>query len=174
MVDIGRTLFELIGESIVDSETPAFPTHSLLSVLKSPNATWPEDRPILLESGWALWRKAGPLKTAAISNHVLYINEDRPLLFNTLVDRFEINPLPLLQESILPTTQRLQNLITKNQFPVFPPLDSEWLAKLSLPFSRWMRLDQEELLLRDLKRLSTSQPRSVDLLNWTDQFALNR
>lgn len=174
LVDVGRTLFELFGESIVENDTADFPAHSLIDVLKSPNATWSEDRPLLLESGWALWRKAGALRTAAISNHVLYINDTTPLLYNTLVDRFEINPLPLLQESILPTTQKIQNLIAKNQFPAFEPLSSEWSAKLSLPFSRWMRNDQEGLLLKDLKRLLASQSRSLDLLNWTAQIALNQ
>jgi len=174
LVDVGRTLFELLGESIVENDAASFPTHSLLEVLKSPNATWPEDRPLLLESGWALWRKAGPLRTAGISSHVLFINDEKPLLYNTLVDRLEMNPLPLLQESILPTTQKLQNLMHKHQFPSFAPLSAEWNAKLSLSFSRWMRLDQEDQLLKDLKRLSASQPRSLDLLNWTAQIALNR
>lgn len=174
LVDVGRTLFHLLGESIVDQAPPAFPAQSLAEVLKSPNANWSDDRPLLLESGWALWRKAGPLKTAAISNHVLLINDEKPLLYNTLVDRFETNPLPMLQESILPTTQRLQSLLYRNQFPAFPPLASEWTTKLSLPFSRWMRLDQEAQLLKDLKRLLQVQPGSLDLLNWTAQIALNQ
>ncbi|MEK2644110.1 sulfatase-like hydrolase/transferase [Bdellovibrio sp. BCCA] len=174
LVDVGRTLYELLGESIVENGTSSFPSHSLLDVLKNPNSTSPEDRPILLESGWALWRKAGPLRTAGISSHVLYINDEKPLLYNTLVDRFEVNPLPLLQESILPTTQKLQNLMHKNQFPAFTSLDSEWTAKLSIPFARWMRTDQESLLLKDLKRLMSAQPRSLDILNWTAQIALNQ
>lgn len=173
LVDVGRTLYEVLGVSSVEADS-SFPATSLSGVLKSPNATWPEDRPILLETGWGLWRKAGPLRTAAISNHVLYINDEKPLLYNTLVDRFEINPLPLLQESILPTTTRLQNLLSKHQFPAFPPPEKEWTAKLSLSFSRWMRADQEDLLLKDLRRLSAQQPRSVDLLNWTAQIALNQ
>lgn len=172
LVDVGRTLFHLLGESLVESSS--FPVHSLADVLKSPNASWPEDRPLLLESGWALWRRAGPLKTAAISNHVLLIHDEKPLLYNTLVDRFEVNPLPMLQESILPTTQKLQNLLYRNQFPAFPGLPSEWTNKLSIPFSRWMRQDQEPLLLRDLKRLLNSQSGSLDLLNWTAQIALNQ
>lgn len=173
LVDVGHTLNELLGVTRVEVES-SFPAISLLSVLKSPTASWPEERPILLESGWALWRKAGPLRTAAISNHVLYINDEKPLLYNTLVDRFEVNPLPLLQESILPTTQNLQRLIQKHQFPSFTPLEIEWTTKLSLSFSQWMRPDQESLLLRNLKRLSLQQPRSVDLQNWTAQIALNQ
>ncbi|KHD89057.1 MAG: hypothetical protein OM95_05575 [Bdellovibrio sp. ArHS] len=174
LVDVGRTLFELLGESIIDNDAASFPALSLQGALKSPNVTWAEDRPLLIESGWAFWRKAGPIRSAGISHHVLYINDESPLLYNTLVDRFEVNPLPLLQESILPTTQKLQNLLSKNQFPAFPPIQSEWTKKLSLPFSRWMRPDQEADLLRDLKRLLAQQPQSLDLLNWTAQIALNQ
>lgn len=174
LVDVSRTLFELIGESVVDSSPSSFPTHSLLEVLKSPNASWSEDRPLLLESGWAFWRKAGSLRTAGISNHVLYINDEKPLLFNTLVDRLEVNPLPLLQESILPATQKIQGLLQKNQFTPFTPLNAEWTAKLSIPFYRWMRTDQEALLLKDLKKALSLSPQSIDLLNWTAQIALNQ
>lgn len=173
LVDVGRTLIELLGVSNADNSS-AFPAHSLVPVLKSPNVPWPEDRAILLESGWAFWRKAGPIRTAAISNHVLLINDSTPRLYNTLVDRFEVNPLPMLQESILPTTQKLQNLFERNQFQPFPEIDSEWRTKLSIPYSRWMRWDQEPTLLKELKRLLKAQPRSLDILNWTAQIALNQ
>lgn len=174
LVDVGRTLFELLGVSNIESGSSGFASQSLVPLLKNPEANLPEDRPILIESGWALWRKAGPVRYAGIANHVLYIHDDPPQLFNTLVDRFEINPLPLLQESILPATQRLQNLIHKNQFNDFSGISSEWKNKLSLPFSRWMRLDQEAQLLKDLKRLYQGNTKSLDILNWTAQIALNQ
>ena len=37
-----------------------------------------------------------------------------------------------------------------------------------------MRKDQEAALLRDLKRLTLNQPRSLDILNWTAQISLNQ
>ncbi|QDK36544.1 hypothetical protein DOE51_02485 [Bdellovibrio sp. NC01] len=175
LVDLGRTLYDLLGETNLDEDDNTdFPAHSLFSVLKNPVAHWPEDRPILIESGWSMWRNAGPLKTAAISNHVLYINDESPKLYNTLLDRFEVNPLPMLQESILPTTTKLQNLLRKYQLPPYIQPNSEWMSKMSLAYSRWMRQDQEASLLRDLKRLSNNQSRSIDLLNWTAQVALNQ
>lgn len=174
LVDLGRTLFEFLGESVVDSSSPFLPSHSLIDLLKNPNSSWSEDRPILMESGWALWRKVGPLRTAAIAGHVLYINDSKPLLYNTLLDRFESNPLPLLQESILPTTQKIQSLISKNQFPSFAGLDRELIAKMGVPYARWMRIDQEAALLRDLKKLTASHSQSADLQNWTAQIALNQ
>lgn len=172
--DVGQTLFDLLGESSLDNQSSDFPVHSLLEVLKSPTADWSEDRPILLESGWSLWRNAGPLRTAVISHHVLYINDDTPKLYNTLVDRLEVNPLPLLQESLLSTTTRIQNLLRKYQLPPFTPPNSEWIAKFSIPYDRWTRADQEPQLLRDLKRLNQNNPRSIDILNWTAQLALNQ
>lgn len=174
LVDVGRTLFDLLGHTIVDSGPVDFPAYSLSGALNSPELPFSENRPILLESGWALWRKAGPLRTAGLSQHVLYINDESPRLYNTLVDRFEVNPLPLLQESILPTTTKLQNLLQKNKMAPFPGLPREWNTKLSIPFTTWMRADQESHLLSSLHRLSNYQPRSLDLLNWTAQIALNR
>lgn len=173
-VDVGRTLFELLGESIVDETTVSFPAHSLIDLLKNPNSSWSEGRPLLTESGWALWRKAGDLRTAVISGYVLYINDQPPLLYNTLLDRFESTPLPLLQESLLATTQKIQSLLSRNQFNAFTPMGKEWTNKLRIPYSRWMRIDQEPLLLKDLKKLLQAQPQSEDLLNWTAQIALNQ
>jgi hypothetical protein len=174
LVDVGQTLFELLKVSRADQSAVDFPTYSLLSTLRTPNLDIPDDRPLLLESGWAFWHQAGPVRTAVIASHVLYINDTKPGLYNMLVDRFEVNPLPLLQESILPFTNKAQKLLRKNDFPAFMPLDTEWNAKLSLPFTRWMRPDQEGLLLKDLRRLLTQKPHSQDLLNWTSQMALNQ
>ncbi|WP_413583357.1 sulfatase-like hydrolase/transferase [Bdellovibrio sp. HCB288] len=175
LADVGKTLFELLGESVVENDGGDFPVHSLTGVLKSPEANWSEDRPFPIESAWALWRNAGPLRVAVISQHVLYINDEVPKLYNTLVDRMEATPLPLLQQSLLPTTNRLQSLIKKNQFPAYTPLNSEWLAKLSIPYNRWTRPDQEPLLLRDLKRLGNNHAyKNLNILNWTAQVSLNQ
>jgi hypothetical protein len=176
LADVGKTLFELLGESFVENEESSdFPAHSLASVLKNTVAVdWPEDRPFIIESGWSLWKNAGPLRTAAISHHVLYLNDAQPKLYNTLVDRMELNPLPLLQQSLLSTTNRLQALIKKHQFPSYTPPNEEWMAKLSIPYDRWTRADQEPLLLRDLKRLSSNNSKSINILNWTAQVALNQ
>lgn len=174
MVDIGRTLFDLLGETNLDKDTSDFPSHSLLGALKSPVVHWPEDRPLLIESGWPRWRNVGPIKMAAISNHILYLHNDKPLLFNTLLDRLEINPLPVLQDSILPITNKLQALLRKNQFSPYGTPNNEWQRKLSIPYARWMRFDQENLLLQDLKNLSNIIPESKDLANWTAQIALNQ
>lgn len=174
LVDVGKTLFELLGQSVADTQDDGLTSYSLLNVLKNPTPQWPENRAIMLESGWAFWRKAGPVKSAFVGGHVLYINNENPKLFNTLVDRYEFNPLPLLQESILPITRNLEQVIQKNRFVKFPPLEKEWNAKLSIPYARWIRPDQEALLLKDLKRLTQLHPNSLDLANWTAQIALNQ
>ncbi|MEN0057895.1 MAG: sulfatase-like hydrolase/transferase [Bdellovibrio sp.] len=174
LVDVGQTLFELLDGNKPPAHSSNFSAVSLGPALRNPNTAWEEERLLLSESGWALWRQAGSLRVAGIGGHVLYIHDEKPTLYNTLVDRFEVNPLPLLQESIFPTTQALRNLIFKNQFPTFSFLNREWLNKLSIPYPRWMRLDQEDLLLKDLKRIQALQPESLDILNWTAQIALNQ
>ncbi|MNJ92784.1 Sulfatase [compost metagenome] len=174
LTDVGRTLYDLLGASTTEGSPQDFPSYSLREFLKSSSGELPEDRPIVIESGWGLWRQASPLRFGVVSNFALYINDQKPLLYNTLIDRFEVNPLPLLQQSLLPYTKRAQSLIDKNRLPVFNGVSSEWVAKLSIPFSRWMRADQEALLLADLKKLSQKNPKSLDLLNWTAQISLNQ
>jgi hypothetical protein len=175
LVDIGRTLFELLGESVLDPAGAEVLTHSLMPALKSPSPDLgPEDRVLIVESGWGPWRAAASLKTAAMSGHVLYINDAPPLLYNTLVDRLETNPLPLLQESILKTTRKLEGVLQKEGFPPFSPLSNEWRAKLSIPFSRWLRADHDAALLKYLRRRAANYSSSLNLANWTAQIALNQ
>lgn len=178
LADVGKTLYDLLGTPLEAAPAPDvsedFPAYSLLQFLKSSSGDLPEARPILVESGWGFWRQASPLRVAIFSNFALYINDREPLLYNTWVDRFEVNPLPMMQQSLLPYTRRIQQLIEKNQLATFNGIDSEWIAKLEIPFSRWMRADEEPLLLNDLKRLQGQNPKSLDLLNWTAQIALNQ
>lgn len=174
LVDVGRTLFEILGVSTADQTTAGFPTHSLAEMLKTPQTTANDTRPILIESGWAFWRKTGGIRMGVISGYVLFINDERPLIYNTLIDRFESTPLPLLQESILPTTQKIQALIEKYYFSTFTHTNKEASKKLTVPYQRWMQLDKENLLLQDLKALSRANPNSLDLANWTAQIALNQ
>ncbi len=174
LVDIGRTLFELLGQSPVNDNSFSFPAFSLLDLLKNPYAIWSEERPLLIESGWANWRFGSPIFSGIIAGHVLYLNQDKPLLFNTLVDRFETNPLPILQESILPVTLKIQGLITKNQFVPFKKTTRELISKYSIPFERWLIPENEKMLLRELKKLYVNSPNDSDLANWTAQIALNQ
>lgn len=174
LADVGRTLFDLLGEDLTDKkENQDFPIHSLTSTFNKPMINWSEDRNILIESGWPIWRDLGSLKTAAISSHILYINNASPLLYNTLLDRLEVNPLPLLQESILPTTKSIRDALQSHQFLPFSTHDSDWKINLSLPFTRWMKPEEEPLLLRDLKQLSKTHPNNMNLVHWTGQIALN-
>lgn len=174
LVDIGKTLFEIFHESIIEDSSTSFPTHSLLGLLKNTSNTWNEGRPLLIESSWATWRKQGSTRVAAIADYVLYIHDERPLLYNTIVDRLESTPLPLLQESVLPTTLKLQNLILKNQFPIFTLNNKDALISYSLPYARWMRVDQEALLLQDLKQLTQRNPQNLVFPHWTAQIALRQ
>lgn len=174
LVDVGRTLLETLGVSTADQNTASYPVNSIADLLKNPQAAVNDTRPIMIESGWAFWRQAGPIRIGTIAGYVLYINDEKPLLYNTLIDRFESTPLPLLQESTLPTTKKIQTLIEQNNFSPFAYTNKELTKKLSLSYERWMRLDKEYLLLQDLKRLTRSNPDNKDLANWTAQIALNQ
>ncbi len=175
LADVGKTISSLLGVTDAsDEETEDFPSYSLQEFLKSSAADLPEARPIIVESGWGLWRQASSLRVALFANFALYIHDKKPLLYNTWVDRFEINPLPLMQQSLLPYTKRIQALLEKNQLPPFSDIDSEWVSKLDISYSRWMRADEEPALLSDLKRIQSQNPKSLDLLNWTAQIALNQ
>lgn len=174
LADVGESIKDLLGFSKELKANADFPVFSLSHAFKSSEPNWPEDRNILIESAWAYWRGAGPIKTAIINGHVLYINDDPPQLFNTLVDRFETNPLPLLQQSILKTTRKIQRSISTHSFPAFKPIPKERIAQLSIPFSVWTNPAQDRILLQRLKLLQDANPESLEIANWTAIIALRR
>lgn len=174
LADLGKTIFHLLGKEIKNNPEASFPVYSLASTFASSEPNWPEDRSLLLESGWAFWKGAGPIKTAIINGHVLYINNQSPLLYNTLIDRLETSPLPLLQQSILSTTKQIQKNIQTNKLTPFTEIPNEWTQKLSIPFTLWTYPAMEGQLLQTLKKLQKQNPDSIDLNNWTALIALRR
>lgn len=174
LADLGKTLFEILGKKIPTTNKDSFQTYSLTQSFKSSEPDWPEERNLLIESGWAFWKGVGPIKIAVLNGYVLYINEQKPLLYNTLVDRQEINPLPLLQQSILNTTREIQKSIQLNGFVPFTDIPNELKAKLSIPFTMWTHPTMEGQLLQTLKQLLRKNPDSIDLNYWTALISLRR
>ena len=132
LVDLGWTLFDLLGSAVVQQKTALshkklFPVISLKKYLMKGNMVQKVDesfgfqsgwrglnwgktsklspdlkhkmdkiifeRPLLMESGWPLWRRAGQSRFAIRKGPYLFIYDEKPKLYNSLSDRRELNAL---------------------------------------------------------------------------------
>jgi hypothetical protein len=93
LVDIGVTLKELFLGSSDTAMGEALVKTSLIGVLKKPTVDWSRDRVIYIESAWPLWRELSDIKISARKQHWLYIQGEKPQIYNTLTDSAELQPL---------------------------------------------------------------------------------
>ena len=100
LVDVGATFFDLLGfQRMKDFQNKIFPALSLKEYLAghfsqaahSSNVKF--NRPLLLESGWPLWRKSGTSRFAIRQDPYLFIYDKTPRIYNSLTDRQELHPL---------------------------------------------------------------------------------
>ncbi len=100
LVDVGATFFDLLDFQRMESfQKKIFPVLSLKEyltgnfskILNSPNTKF--NRPLLLESGWPLWRKSGTSRFAIRQDPYLFIYDKTPRIYNSLTDRQELHPL---------------------------------------------------------------------------------
>lgn len=93
LVDLGATLYDIIGADIPIPESRMLNVVSLVDVTQRPEATWQADRLILLESGWPYWRGTGNSRYAIRKGQFL-IKYDSPIkIYDTLIDRNELYPI---------------------------------------------------------------------------------
>lgn len=172
LADVGKTLFEIMNLQAPNTHQD-FPIESLADALRSPESKITEDRPILVESAWGSWKNLSNIRSAVIKNHTLFINDEKTLVYNTLVDRLETNPLPA-SDSYLFSPHSVVELLTNNGFQKWSGLSEVEIAKLNLNFSRWTKKEQNISLLNDLYHLYKKKQSDYELLNWLGLLMLEQ
>lgn len=164
--DLGATLFEFLGaEENPNKPFTTFPIYSLAGILQSNQLEWSEDRLILLESDWASWRGFSNRRTAILDNHLLYLHDSPPRVYNTLSDRMETNPMRLIDMPSL-ERQRVAEALGEIGAEPWQGLSKELREKFLPDFSRWLRADQKASLLKDLKAKVNPKNLDIDVNNW--------
>lgn len=170
LIDVATTLFHFIEDSPVDSHEK-FPSFSLKDALFKVGALPPEDRNILVESGWASWRGLGNLRVAAVKGQDYMIYDEKPKYYNLLTDRFELNPFP----STYGHRQMSLDIIADVQsagFEKFKLRDNFKEEKFSIPYLTWVNADPYRSLHPSLQLLQRSHPKDLEFAQWLAASAL--
>ncbi|MCB9027216.1 MAG: sulfatase-like hydrolase/transferase [Bdellovibrionaceae bacterium] len=93
LVDLGATLFDLFDYQPEIPKDRDLEVTSLLSVMDKPDVAWDSQRFILIESAYPQWRGMGGSRFSIRSGHYSLIYDKKIKLFNTLIDRNELNSI---------------------------------------------------------------------------------
>lgn len=168
LADVGRTILDVLG-----GPAPRAPSGldavSLRTTLTSAQPDWLEDRVIPLESGWAVWQGWGPVRMGAMVGRDLVLDDEKPVVFNTLVDRLETSPIRLGETA----RKALDRLQAAGSVP-WPRMSESRLAPFRIPRLDWLSPARAAALDRELQSLASAKSPDPRVFRWAAQLALER
>lgn len=169
LTDVGATLYELVGAPLSKNRTSA---ESLKEALTSPQPSWPPDRMIVSESAWGEWRGIGPVRASVRQGPYLFIFDEEGMLFNTLTDSLELNPLPYRDENAKTLRARYANYLRAKGFIPWRIPSRRELERSLLARELWRVREPSLETIRKLKDLSNEFEDDEILLGWRAIWAL--
>ena len=151
-------------------------TMKLSSIIKGEIDQVISERPLLMESGWPLWRKSGQSRFAIRKGPYLFIYDEKPKLYNSLSDRQELSVLSISGSH--PNLLKFKNsfLFYFNRIGIKP-----WKAP-NLLFTEKLHVGKKVFSLSPfqpsgeaqnlLRILIKKNPDDKELINWRAQLAL--
>jgi hypothetical protein len=174
LVDVGETLFEMLGVSPSSRTVSKLETVSLMNAFNDPKPNWAEDREIVVESAWPLWRGVGGIRSSLRKGPYFYLFDENDQVYNTLTDTLEARPLPLGD----PATSRL-----RDRFSAYLRAldDSPWHVENRSELDRTLfgeELWRERPITQDvalqLRHLSRRYKDNAELRGWRANVDLQR
>jgi hypothetical protein len=169
LVDLGATLFDFIDPK---GRRPIsrFNVVSLKNVLQSPDPDWSMDREIVSESAWPEWRKFAGIRAAVRKGSLLFIYDQRNLLFDTLSDNLETTPIPWGDLTYNAERVKMANYLDSFSYqPWAIAADSQskqWIVRTELGRDLWRSTEPPRETRNRLRILSELGNASAWLMGW--------
>jgi hypothetical protein len=100
---------------------------------------WKADHLILSESAWPEWLEGAGTRLAIRQNQLLYINDQKPQIFNTLTDRLETVPLRTNDPLWTSLNQDVLGLLQKIKSPSWVGMSDHWARQIDVAHELWWR-----------------------------------
>lgn len=129
LADIGSTLFSMYNSQPAPS-IPQLPVLNLQSVLKNPSshaepeANW--NRPVLIESAWP---EIKTLRSAFRWNQYLFLLDENPTAYNSLIDKLESSPIRISESSLRIEWEQVMQTTQQLKIPLSPKIEHETYLK---------------------------------------------
>lgn len=122
LADLGATLvYWVTGIDRSNESVRSF--HALLKGPGEESELWRKDERFLpTESAWAKWVLGDiyPIRSSLRKGPYLFINDERPMIYNTLTDAYEMAPLPSRSEKTVALRREFQTHANELGFRPFP------------------------------------------------------
>jgi hypothetical protein len=171
LVDLGETLFDLLGGGGGRRQSRQ-DVVSLRRALERPEAGISDDRVIWIESSWPEWRDFGGRRVAAREGQYLVIFDEKLQLYNTLIDRFEVTPVPERDPIWRTVVPELLTDFHEEEYQQWSLLPESLVEKLRLASSFWGPKGFTDENLRQLQFLARIRPLDSQLTGWQAFAAL--
>lgn len=172
LTDLGATIWEYFAGEVPPSQIPEFETVSLKKALETTKTEWNDDRLILVESAWPEW-KAEPLSPSKViryslrRGHFVLMHNERPRVFNSLIDRLEVSATALTDPSVSSWAFDSLKVFEKLGWPSYVPFKDAEIARwdqLSDSTSPLLDENTKENELKDLLKKNPIDSTAQNLL----------
>ena len=163
LVDVGATLFDMMGEWTKRKQPLAT---SLKSALIGPEPTWSADRMIVSESAWAQWQELGGIRAAVRQGPRLFLFDERSLIYDTLTDNFEVIPLPSGDAATLLLRGKFSEFLRDHGYIPWRSPGRFVADQAELARELWRDRAPDKETLSRLRDLSNRRPDSDELKGW--------
>jgi arylsulfatase A-like enzyme len=172
LVDVGVSLWDLLGAQ--PKITSQFDVVSLSPVLKTPQVHWAEDRILMTESAWPSWQGVGVTRTALRMDQYLYIFDQRPQLFNTLIDRQEVARIDERDPLVKKPISEFREFTLKHQILDWRPLPDSLVEKLAIARELWRSQGAVDNIRQRLIHISRKRNWDEQIWSWRAQDLIER
>jgi len=167
LVDLGFTIFDWLGQS---AQAPIMSRHlevtSLASVLNRPQVVWSRDRFLLSESAWAHWRGIGDMRYAARQGSLFYIHDIKPMVFNVLVDQFELQKIQYNEPTVRQAVAEIRQTLQLIEAHPFEPITTSITQKIRLASTFSGVLSGRDEMKSRLAMLIKQRPWDKQIVGW--------
>ena len=175
LADLGATLFDLLHatKAHANSKFMTIPSVSLAAALTAPTVNWPKNRVIPIESAWAKWRGFGSIRYSFRLGDLLYIDSLSPEIFDSLTDRFEVQPISPDNPTVKNAAAKIQKFIRQHNIKPFnflkPSLHDEFIVAQDV----FSAVHYYSGKFSELERLARERPKDLRVGRWLAWRALH-
>jgi hypothetical protein len=174
LMDLGITLKEIFSikenpesEGVEEEERQLLSGQSLLPFVLLNKNQISKDRAIIIESAWAKWTGLGDIRFSIRKNQWLYIYDEHPKLYNTLIDRTESNAISNKDVSVQTLVESLNKIASSIKIHPWKPPEKELREALIIVNQfRSNKKYQDEDWSADILRLNRPENKVVLLKYW--------
>lgn len=172
LADVGETLFDLLNANEDEERKVSEETISLKTAVLRPEAGLSDTRTLWIESDWPVWRDFGGKRVAARKGQYLVIFDEKVELYNTLIDRFEVTPVPSSDPVWRTVMPELLESHKERGYNFWNGLPESLMGKLRLSSVLWRPNGFSQENIDRLRFLSRLRPWDSELVGWQAYGAL--